>query len=53
MIYFSETRWYAIVAVVFSSDGPRRSYLKSKLWIDRLAGGVIGLLRFKLVSEAR
>ncbi len=48
-----ETSWYAIVAIVFSSDAPRRRYLDAKSLIDRLAAGVIGLLGIKLLSEAR
>ena len=52
-IFLIETGWYAIVAVVFSSDGPRRSYIGAKFLIDRLAAGVLGLLGVKLLSEAR
>lgn len=52
-IFVIETGWYWIVAVVFSSEGPRRSYLGAKHLVDRLAAGVIGLLGAKLISEAR
>jgi len=53
MIFVIEAGWYALVAVVFSSAGPRRGYLRLKHWIDRIAGGVIGLLGMKLLWEAR
>jgi hypothetical protein len=39
--------------VVFSSDGPRRSYLGAKLLVDGLAAGVLGPLAMKLLSEAK
>jgi threonine/homoserine/homoserine lactone efflux protein len=52
-IFLIETSWYAVVAMVFSSKGPRRSYLSAKVLIDRLAAGVLGLLGFKLLSEAK
>lgn len=47
-----ETGWYAIVAVAFSAGRPRAAYLRSKLWIDRLAASVIGALGIRLVVEA-
>ncbi len=53
MIFAIEAGWYGLVAVLFSLDRPRRGYLKSKLWMDRLAGGVMGLLGLKIISEAR
>jgi threonine/homoserine/homoserine lactone efflux protein len=53
MIFLIETGWYAIVALVFSSEEPRRRYLGGKVWLDRLAAGIIGLLGAKLISEAK
>lgn len=53
MIFVIEAGWYALVAVAFSSAGPRRGYLRLKPWIDRVAGGVMGLLGLKLLWEAR
>lgn len=47
-----ETGWYSIVALVFSADRPRAAYLRSKRWIDRLAGSVVGLLGLKLLAES-
>ena len=36
-----------------SSERPRRGYLRSKRWIDRTAGAIMGLLAVKLIWEAR
>jgi threonine/homoserine/homoserine lactone efflux protein len=51
LIFTIETAWYAIVALAFSSDRPRAAYLRSKRWIDRLAGAVMGLLGVRLIAE--
>lgn len=52
LILLVETSWYVVVAVAFSAPRPRSIYLRSKLWIDRAAGAVIGMLGVKLVQEA-
>ncbi len=51
LIFTIETAWYAIVALAFSADRPRAAYLRSKRWIDRLAGAVMGLLGARLIAE--
>ena len=38
LLFINEFAWYAIVALGFSSHGPRVVYLRSKTWIDRAAG---------------
>ena len=48
-----EAGWYAIVAVVLSSEAPRKVYLRFKRGVDRLAGGVMMGLGVKLVASAR
>jgi threonine/homoserine/homoserine lactone efflux protein len=53
LIFAIETGWYALVAIAFSAEGPRNGYLRSKRWIDRAAGAVMGLLGLKLASEIR
>jgi threonine/homoserine/homoserine lactone efflux protein len=53
LIFAVESGWYAIIAIAFSSDTPRRRYLQSKVWIDRAAGGVMALLAVKLISDTR
>jgi threonine/homoserine/homoserine lactone efflux protein len=53
LIFAIETGWNALVAIAFSAEGPRNGYLRSKRWIDRAAGAVMGLLGLKLASEIR
>lgn len=53
LIFVQETGWYALVALAFSSARPRGLYLRAKVWIDRAAGAVIGLLGIRLILEAR
>jgi threonine/homoserine/homoserine lactone efflux protein len=52
LIFLLETGWYTIVAFAFSAARPRALYLGAKLWIDRFAGGVVGVLGGKLILEA-
>jgi len=52
LIFAIETGWYALVATAFSAALPRAAYLRCKIWIDRLAGAVLGLLGGKLMIEA-
>ncbi|MDB5846833.1 MAG: threonine transporter [Rhodoferax sp.] len=47
-----EAGWYAVVAVVLSSEAPRNAYLRFKRWVDRAAGGVMLALGIKLVASA-
>ncbi|WP_448190033.1 LysE family translocator [Azospirillum sp. sgz301742] len=51
-IFAIEAGWYALVAVAFSAGRPRAAYLRSKIWIDRAAGAVMGALGVRLVVEA-
>jgi threonine/homoserine/homoserine lactone efflux protein len=53
MIFAIETGWYALVAIAFSAERPRNRYLRSKRWIDRSAGAVMGLLGLRLFSDIR
>ncbi|MGJ7568459.1 LysE family translocator [Variovorax sp. GB1R11] len=52
VIFCIETGWYTIVALALSSAAPRSAYLRYKAWIDRAAGGVMGLLGLRLVWSA-
>jgi threonine/homoserine/homoserine lactone efflux protein len=52
LIFLQETLWYALVALAFSSSRPRALYLGAKLWIDRVAAALIGVLGVRLVYEA-
>ncbi|UVC07011.1 LysE family transporter [Rhizobium sp. TH2] len=50
-IFLIEAGWYAIVALAFSSSGPRAAYLRSKTWVDRVAGAVLGALGARLLVD--
>lgn len=52
LLFLMEAGWYAIVALAFSSRGPRAAYLGWKTWIDRVAGGVMALLGLRLIGES-
>lgn len=52
LILLQETAWYALVALAFSAGRPRAAYVRSKVWVDRVAGAAIGLLGVKLVGAA-
>lgn len=49
LIFVIEAGWYVIVAVALSSTAPREAYLRSKTVVDRVAGGVLGLLGARLL----
>jgi RhtB (resistance to homoserine/threonine) family protein len=51
LVFALEIGWYTVVALVLSSAAPRSVYLRSKVWIDRVAGGVMGLLGLKLITS--
>ena len=53
LVFLVEAGWYSIVALVLSSESSRAAYLQSKMHVDRVAGGVMGLLGFKLIAAAR
>jgi threonine/homoserine/homoserine lactone efflux protein len=50
-IFLIETGWYAVVALAFSSSGPRAAYLRFKAWVDRVAGAVLGMLGARLLID--
>lgn len=52
LIFLQETAWYALVALAFSASRPRAVYLGAKLWIDRIAAALIGVLGIRLLYEA-
>jgi threonine/homoserine/homoserine lactone efflux protein len=52
LILLVEAGWYVVVALAFSSTRPRAAYLRSKRWIDRLAGSVLGVLGIRLIVDA-
>jgi len=52
LVFVIEAGWYALVATVLSSSGPRRAYLGYKAWVDRTAGLVMVGLGLRLVASA-
>jgi len=52
LILLIEAGWYAVVAVAFSAPRSQQAYLNGKLWVDRLAGAVIGALGLRLIGES-
>ncbi|MEC5163942.1 MULTISPECIES: LysE family translocator [unclassified Janthinobacterium] len=52
VIFTIEAGWYSIVATLLSSASPRDTYLRYKSWVDRVAGGVMGLLGVRLVATS-
>jgi threonine/homoserine/homoserine lactone efflux protein len=53
IVLLIESSWYAIVALALSSASPRDAYLRYKIWVDRIAGGVMVLLGLKLISSTK
>ncbi|HYF96066.1 MAG TPA: LysE family transporter [Symbiobacteriaceae bacterium] len=51
LVFVVETAWYGVVALVLSSSGSRSVYLRSKTWIDRTAGSLMGLLGLRLAAS--
>ena len=51
LVFAVEISWYAAVATVLSASAPRAVYLRSKIWVDRAAGAVLGTLGIKLASS--
>jgi threonine/homoserine/homoserine lactone efflux protein len=52
-VFAIETSWYALVALLLSAHAPRTAYLRSKRWIDRVAGALMAGLGLKLLLSAR
>jgi threonine/homoserine/homoserine lactone efflux protein len=52
LVFLVECGWYTIVALCFSSRGPREVYLRAKKWVDRIAAGAISMLGLRLILTA-
>ena len=48
-VFLVEAGWYAIVALAFSAQRPRKVYIAAKAWIDRAAGAVMAGLGLRLI----
>jgi len=51
MAFVIDVPWYAIVACLLSSDGPRLAYIKYRKFIDKLSGGVMAFLGLRLLLK--
>jgi threonine/homoserine/homoserine lactone efflux protein len=52
LVFSVEFGWYTIVALCFSTKGPRELYLRAKKWIDRIAAGAVTALGLRLILTA-
>jgi len=49
----NEFCWFALLALLFSGGPARAFYRRAKVWIDRVMGGVLGLLGLRLIFADR
>jgi threonine/homoserine/homoserine lactone efflux protein len=50
IVALNEFTWFALLALVFSGGAARAFYRRTKLWLDRLMGGLLGLLGVRLLA---
>jgi threonine/homoserine/homoserine lactone efflux protein len=53
IVFAIECGWYSLVAIAFSTNKARRTYMSWKTLIDRLAAGAIGALGLKILADAK
>ena len=53
LVAVNELTWFALLALVFSGGPARAFYRRAKIWIDRVMGGVLGLLGLRLIFASR
>lgn len=46
----NEFTWFAVLALLFSGSAARAFYRRTKIWLDRLMGGVLGLVGVRLLA---
>lgn len=51
MAFVIDVLWYAIVACLLSTERPRQTYMKYRLFIDKLSGGVMAFLGVRLLLK--
>ncbi len=49
----NEFCWFALLALLFSGGPARAFYRRAKVWLDRVMGGVLGLLGLRLIFSDR
>ena len=50
IVAVNEFTWFALLSLLFSGAAARAFYRRTKLWLDRLMGGVLGLLGIRLLA---
>ncbi|NDH62511.1 MAG: LysE family translocator [Alphaproteobacteria bacterium] len=50
VVAFNEFAWFALLALVFSGGTAQAFYRRTKRWLDRIMGGVLGLLGVRLLA---
>ncbi|MBY0319632.1 MAG: LysE family transporter [Reyranella sp.] len=53
IVALNEFCWFALLALLFSGGPARAFYRRTKVWIDRVMGGVLGLLGLRLILAGR
>lgn len=51
MAFIIDVLWYAIVACLLSTEGPRQAYIKYRKFLDRLSGTVMTFLGIQLLLK--
>ena len=51
MAFVIDVLWYAVVACLLSTDGPRRGYIKYRKFIDKISGGIMAFLGIRLLLK--
>lgn len=51
MAFVIDVLWYAVVACLLSTEGPRLAYIKYRKFINRLSGGVMAFLGIRLLVK--
>jgi len=51
MAFVIDVLWYAVVACLLSTEGPRQAYIKYRKFLDRLSGAVMALLGIRLLLK--
>ena len=49
IVAFNEFAWFALLALLFSGGTAQAFYRRAKRWLDRIMGGVLGLLGARLL----
>ena len=50
IVAFNEFAWFALLALLFSGGTAQAFYRRTKRWLDRIMGGVLGLLGVRLLA---